>query len=66
MIAFKDKAGNDHEVDNMSFEESEHGSIKCMFLGIDAFGGKIQLSQGKGFTLSEAFLRALDTLQPED
>ena len=66
MIAFTDKSGKEHTVDNMAFKESPHGSIKCTFLGIDAFGGQIHMSTGKGFSLSEAFLQALDTLQEEE
>ena len=63
MITFTDKAGREHSVDNMSFEESKNGSIKCLFLGIDAFGGKIEISKGKGFSPSEAFLQALDSIK---
>ena len=63
MIAFKDKAGREHSVDNMSFAESKNGSIKCLFLALDAFGDEMEISNGKGFSLSEAFLQALDALK---
>jgi len=65
MIAFTDKAGIQHSVENMSFEESEHGNIKCTLLGLDDFGEAVPMGQGKGFSLSVAFLQALDTLRVE-
>ena len=65
MIAFKDKTGTKHDVDNMAFEESKNGRIKCIFRGRDNMGFEIDMSEGKGFSLSEAFMSALDNIRTQ-
>lgn len=63
MIAFTDKSGKEHAIENMSFTESKHGNITCTLVGVDDFGRQLEKAQGKGFSISEAFLKALDDLR---